>query len=82
MEALFDEWVLPDLENASKSYSRCSYGNCSIIFRQGGNECSCCEEMEKCTSIICFVTQQSEASTLCIAKLSICEFLNLSYTIM
>ena len=49
VEALSDEWVLQDLENAPKSYSRRSCGNCSITFHQFGNECSCCEEMDKCT---------------------------------
>ena len=51
MEALSDEWVLQDFATAPKAYSRRSCGNCTITVRQienDSNECSCCQEMDKC----------------------------------
>ena len=63
MEALSGEWVLEDLETAPKSYSKRSCGNCLITFRQNGNECSCCQQMEKCAQSLSdeWVPQSLEA---------------------
>ena len=63
-EALSDEWLLQDLERAPKSYSSLSCGNCSVTFHKVGNECSCCEEMKKCTESLSdeWVPQGMEAT--------------------
>jgi hypothetical protein len=61
-KSLSNWWVAP------KSYSRRFCGFCSITFLQNANECSCCQDMEKCVESLSdkWVPQDLETAPKCI----------------